>query len=117
MKTEVTITHSMDNNNEPIVSVPMTNVDKSALLRQDDFNRLYEAGLDPRWRFGQGQVYERGKSKVSISRLIADANPGDKVQYRDNDGLNLKRDNLVIANGSSKSLSGEIMQDCIVFSA
>ena len=102
MKTEIEITHFLDEDGIPLVSVPLTNSDQKVTLYQDDFNQLYSMGLDPRWRLSIGQVLERGKGRVSISRLVANANPGDKIQYLDRDPCNLRRENLLTASGAGK---------------
>lgn len=102
MKT-LAITHFLDEDGTPLVSVPLTNSDKSVVLYQADFNQLYELGVDPRWRLSYGQILERGRSKLSVTRLIANAKSGDKIQILDRDPCNLKRDNLVTAAGGGMS--------------
>jgi hypothetical protein len=95
MREEVLITHEMDEDGEtPIVLVPLVNSDGKAILYQEDFNKLIALGLDPRWRINQGQVYVRGKKKISIARLILDTQEHERVSYRDKDPLNLRRNNL-----------------------
>jgi hypothetical protein len=101
----IEITNFLDEDGNPIVSVPLTNTDKSAILYREDFDRLIKLGLDPRWRLSMGQVLERGRGRVSIARLVANAKEGEKIQYIDKDPSNLKRDNLVNAAGGGKSNS------------
>jgi hypothetical protein len=48
MITTMTITNFLDDDGIPIVSVPLTNCAKKAVLYQDYFNMLLELGLDPR---------------------------------------------------------------------
>jgi hypothetical protein len=99
------VTHDLDEEGNSIVLVPLTNSDQSAVLYQEDFNSLIDKGLDPRWRISNGQIIERGKGRVSIARLIADAGKGDKVQYKDRNPCNLKRDNLVTAAGGGRQVT------------
>src|SRR5437879_5988900 len=102
MKT-IEVTHFLDEDGIPLVSVPLTNIDKNVTLYQEDFNRLFQSGLDPRWRLSLGQVLERGSARVSVARLVANAKKGDKIQYLDRNPCNLRRDNLVAAAGGGKS--------------
>src|SRR5436190_93838 len=104
MKTILLITHSLDEDGvTPLVSVPLTNCDKNVILYQSDFNSLYEMGVNPLWRLSNGQVFERGRQRLIISRLIVDAQSGDKVQILDKDPCNLRRSNLLLSVGSRKS--------------
>lgn len=99
----IEITHFLDEDGSPLVSVPLTNADANVTLYEADFNLLYQSGLDPRWRLSMGQVIERGRGRVSVARLVANAGKGDKIQYLDRNPCNLKRDNLVTAEGSGQS--------------
>jgi hypothetical protein len=107
MKTTIPITHFLDEDGTPCVSVPLTNDQNSVVLYQEDFNLLISLGLDPRWRVGQGQIFETGRSKISIPRLIVDAQGGDKIEYLDRNFLNLKRSNLTYAKGGGKHKTRE----------
>jgi len=86
-----------------LVSVPLTNTDKTVVLYQEDFNDLIRSGLSPLWRLMQGQVLERGRARVSISRLVKNAKAGQKIYFIDKDPCNLRRSNLLTAIGCSKS--------------
>jgi hypothetical protein len=98
----VTVTHFLDDGGTPIVSVPLTNTNKNAILCQSDFNELIRLGVDPRWKLATGQVFQRGENHVSVARLIANAKKGEKVQYRDGDTLNLKLNNLITSHGAGR---------------
>src|SRR5262245_54692542 len=103
MKYTVDITHFMDEDGEDaLVRVPLSKSDNEVILYQEDFDRLYQAGLDPRWKLMLGQVYTRGRKKTCIARLILDGRKGEKIQYLDGNPLNLKRDNLLSARGAGK---------------
>jgi hypothetical protein len=97
------IIHSLDDDGEPVVTVSLTNTDKKAVLYQEDYNKLIEQGLDPRWKFLQNRVVLRGERKIAISRLIMKAGKGDIIKYLDWNPLNLKRTNLMVAKGAGKS--------------
>ena len=43
MKQEIVITHFLDEDGDPLVSVPLSNAGKPAILYQEDFNHLYES--------------------------------------------------------------------------
>ena len=99
----VTVTHSLDDDDgTPIVSVPLINSKQIAILNQSDYQELISIGVDPRWKLARSQVFERGRTLVSIARLIANAKKGEKVQYKDGNQLNLRRKNLVISIGAGK---------------
>jgi hypothetical protein len=53
-------------------------------------------GISPYWKLSQGQVKTE---KLSIARLIVDADKGQKVQFLDRNPTNLRRENLVRARG------------------
>jgi len=93
------ITHKRDEDGTPIVLVPLENIDKSAILFQEDYDLLISFGVDPFWTLNANLVLARGK--LPIARLIVDAGKLQKVHYKDSDPLNLKRDNLVIVIGGS----------------
>jgi hypothetical protein len=80
---KIEITHFLDEDGSPLVTVPLTNTDAEVILYEADFNSLYQSGLDPRWRLSMGQVIERGRDRVSVARLVANARKGDKIQYLD----------------------------------
>ena len=100
---EVSVTYSIDKDDQPIVTVPLSNVDKQAILLLSDWNLLMELNVSPVWRFATGQVCEAGAAKISIARLICDAKPKEAVQYLDQDSCNLRRSNLAVGTGVGKS--------------
>jgi hypothetical protein len=102
MLQKLEIKQHRDEDGNHVVSVPLTNTDKTVKLFQEDFDRLMRSGLDPRWRLSNGEVFERGRSRLSIKRLIADAAKGEKVQLLDGDPCNLRRDNLITTPGGGK---------------
>jgi hypothetical protein len=104
----VLVTHFMSEDGEtPLVSVPLSNIEKDVILFEGDFNELISRGLDPRWKLTSGLVYTRGEKKISIARLIVDAKKGDKVKHQDGNPLNLKRDNLVSAGGGGRETTND----------
>jgi hypothetical protein len=91
-----------DEDGNAMCSVPLTNVDKKVQLYLQDFNSLIESGVDPRWRLSNGQILERGKAKLSITRLVAKAKKGEKIRLLDGDACNLRRDNLLKTGGGGR---------------
>lgn len=106
----VTVTHYTDEQKRNCVSIPLTNVRKDVHLFRDDFNKLMARGINARWRLSNGQVLERG-TRVPIARQVADAGKGQKVQFRDKDCCNLKRDNLVISKGGGRIDAKDMLSD------
>jgi hypothetical protein len=99
----VTITHSRDQDGNKIVSIPVTNSDKPAILYLEDFNLLKSLGLDFQWRLNSNVVFSKGN--LPVARLIANPADGEKVQYIDENRLNLKRSNLVVSKGQARSVN------------
>lgn len=91
-----TVTHFLDDDGVPVVSVPLTNSEKRVQLYQEDFNRLIEEGFDPRWRLSNGQVLERGRTRRPVKRMVAGIGKGQMVRLFDGDPCNLKRSNFII---------------------
>src|SRR5262245_31157537 len=107
----LTVTHYLDNKSKiPCVSVPLTNIDKKVYLRQDDFYRIISQGLDARWRLENNQIIERG-TRLSVTRLVAQADHGQRVLLIDKDPCNLKRDNLAIGKGGTGSNVSQRLAD------
>lgn len=96
------IKHSDENDTDSVFHKEKNGKVNHAILYQDDFNRLMQMGIDPRWNLTSNQIFERGRARVSIARLVANAGKGDKVQYLDRDPCNLKTENLVISPGGGK---------------
>ncbi len=99
----VEVAHGQDRDGNPIVCVPLTNApDQKVQLNRDDFDLLIEMGLDPRWKLENGQILERG-TRLSITRLVADAKSGEKIHLIDGDPTNLKQNNFLRSKGGSGS--------------
>lgn len=86
----------------PIVTIPMSNGDHRAILNLVDFNELMAIKVSPIWRYMSGQVFETGAAKISIARLIMDAGLKQKVQHCNQNTLDMRRSNLVLAKGGGK---------------
>jgi hypothetical protein len=97
---EITVTHRIIDDT-PVVFVPIENSDKEVKLYQDDFNYLVRHGIDLRWKLVNGQIMERG-TRLSITRLVANAGAKQKVSLRDGNPLNLMRGNLLIGPGGGR---------------
>src|SRR5689334_5240517 len=97
----IEVHHYIDEDGDPIVSVPLPNTSKRVHLFQEDFISLIEMGLSPRWRVINGHVAESG-SRLNVTRLVADVSKGEIVQLKDGDPFNLKRSNLIISSGQGR---------------
>ncbi len=109
MNRTVTVTRSKDDDGVPIISIPIANSNKPAILYQEDFDLLLSLNIDPRWTFNANLVLERGQ--LPIARILFDAKAGEKVRYKDGNSLNLKRDNLLKAKGGARSNTREKLAD------
>ena len=104
MKVEIEVEYFTDSDLKPCVKVPLTNSSNKVCLLQEDFDDLMRLGIDPRWRvINSGQILERGRNRVSITRMVAHAKKGDGVRLIDGDRFNLKRSNIVLYAGTGKS--------------
>lgn len=80
-----------------LVHVPLArDGEQEAILDLDDYNELVSLKVYPNWSLRGGNVSARipGGASVLIARVLTDANPGQRVVYRDGDRLNLRRENL-----------------------
>lgn len=93
-----------------LVAVPVKTVKSKFVLYTDDFNDLMALGVSPHWHFYHNQAIVRsGGKEISIARLIRDARANQIVLARDGNPFNLRRENLVIAPGSSKFRARDII--------
>jgi hypothetical protein len=97
----IVITHFIENDT-PLVFVPLTNSDQVVTLYQETFNSLVAQGLDPRWKVVGKQILEKGRN-ISVTRLAADADKGQKVRLLDRNPFNLRRDNLAIQLSTARA--------------
>jgi hypothetical protein len=93
-----------------LVAVPVKTVKSKFVLYADDFNDLMSLGVSPHWHFYHNQAIVRNSGKeISIARLIRDARANQIVLAKDGNPFNLRRENLVIAPGSSKFRARDII--------
>jgi hypothetical protein len=90
----ISITHK-DN----LVTVPLSNSNRTVTLDAVDFESLMAKGISPRWKLSQAGKVMVGNNHT-VARLILDAGKGFRVRYLDNDPTNLRRTNLILANHS-----------------
>ena len=101
MKT-ITVSHYKDTEGTKLVSVPLSNDKRLAILNEEDFNDLMQQGISPVWKIYNNQVTTRYDLKdVPISRLIRNAGAGTRVELVDGNICNLRRANLVLVEGYS----------------
>jgi hypothetical protein len=79
-----------------LVHVPVgRNGEKEAVLYKEDWDTLNELGVSPNWCTIGNSVASRGGGKACLlARVIADLKAGERIIYRDGNGLNLRRENL-----------------------
>jgi len=102
--------YTQDRDGKAIVLVPLANHAQPAKLFPEDLELLSSSGLGMAWTFnpaGNGTPYVRAYANVhgklvTVARLILGVGRGRRVQYRDGDRLNLRRDNLVATQGYAK---------------
>jgi hypothetical protein len=96
------IRHTKENN-EPIVTVPLSNSPLKVRLLERDYEYLEILGVGLPWKLYLGYVAVRNNDKdISIARLLTLADKGQKVSYADGSPLNLTRPNLVIKPGAGR---------------
>lgn len=103
------LTFTKDPDGRDVVGVLLTNRPVTAWLYLEDFTRVLKAHPHASWGLssvGKGKhnyVRLRGTGKgspsVYVARLIAGAYDRTSVQFRDRDGLNLRRTNLTHVPG------------------
>lgn len=87
--------------------VPLAKPGMFAVLLVEDLDRLAANGIPLNWFFNLNGKRTYGHVKVAIpddnvravARLITGAGKGQHVYYRDGSRLNLRRGNLVLAEG------------------
>jgi hypothetical protein len=100
MRRKVNIEFSIDQDGKDVVLVPLSNVQK-VVLYETDLDLLMELGCTPRFSSHLGIVKFRPLRgfDISIARLLLDAGNKQKVLYLNNNKLDLRRTNLVLAKG------------------
>jgi hypothetical protein len=106
---EILITHWMEQST-PIVSVPLTNSNRLVCLYQDDFDYLMALGLSPKWVLTNGQILERG-TRLSVTRLVADAKKGQGVKLFDKDPTNLRHPNLILVRAGGRLNARDVLRN------
>lgn len=94
---ELEIIHTTDKDGRPVVLVPLHNSDKPAVVDEMAFSRLMAMGIPVPWRLYRGRVQVWNDDRMlSIARLIADAQPEEKIIYRNRNRIDLTMPNLII---------------------
>lgn len=112
-----TISTYKDSDGRLIARVPLTGREQFAELLHSDYERIREASFDSPWHLnsnGQGRYYvrtqARGSNEIMVARLIANAPPRHRIRYADDNPLNLRPENLVMAEGWAKQDSAAMME-------
>jgi HNH endonuclease len=111
-----TPTHARDTDLREIVLVPLANHSKPAKIFREDFEALLAAGYSSAWTFNAADsagtrryvrcgVWARRGNLAIVARLILSSPKGRVVKHRDGDRLNLRRDNLFLAEGRAPGIT------------
>src|SRR5262245_10597533 len=101
-KKQRTIKHLIDEHGKKIVHVPLSDTVKSryAILYENEYLALMDAGLSSRWRLKRDRGAVRVMSwlreirgEVSVSRLVLGAGQGQEVTYANANPLDLRSSN------------------------
>jgi len=90
---------------QSLVGIPLVGSKLRAILLKSDFHDLMSLGVSTAgWRLYHKQVVVRNNNGwyVSVGRMIRDADKNQKVIPKDDNPLNLRRDNLILAPGRAK---------------
>lgn len=89
------------------VHVPLArNGEAEATIDFEDYQYLVSLGVSPNWQQSGRSVSARTpKGNMLVGRILMDAKAGQRVQYKDGNPLNLKRDNLSIRDGGFSVLN------------
>ena len=70
-------------------------------MRLRSYQFLKTLGLSPNWQCNQGKYVVasgKGNTKVSVARVLLDAKPGFEVRFRNNNPLDIRKDNLELVS-------------------
>lgn len=98
LNTDRTPVSTFDADGMPIFLVPLANTDVRARILPDDYHALRERGVSPFWCLNDGavKVNHRPLYVQRVARLLIQPQDGFQVRHRDGNGLNLRRDNLIL---------------------
>ncbi|MBA4129894.1 MAG: hypothetical protein C0519_00560 [Hyphomicrobium sp.] len=96
-----------------VVYMPLgRNTGKAAILYRDDLDRLLvKKGINTRWYCNNDNyplVVGKQNKRIMIARLLMDAEPEQRVMYRDGNPLNLRRENLYLKDTAHKKITNDI---------
>jgi hypothetical protein len=105
------IIHYSDDQGNKLCSVPLTNSDLKVTLHEDDLDLLLSMKLPLIWKLSQKQVTLIGrKTKESyIARRLLKCGPKDRIRYKDGDGCNLRRENLLLTTSRGIAATDNIL--------
>jgi hypothetical protein len=95
---------TVEQDGKTIVRVPLgRSHDKFAEIEQDDFDFLTKLGVSPNWNrlaprdYVTASARTASGSHIQIARVLLNAGPGEGIKYGDGNPLNLRRENLKVA--------------------
>ena len=108
---------TIDPDGQKVVLVPLANYPAPARILLEDFEALARAGVSDQWtlngagrhRYVRCHVDRPGRPLLTVARCVARAGAKEVVRYQDDNPLNLRSDNLVIASGRAKGRERAVM--------
>ena len=105
--------YTTDADGQQLVHIALANSNQRATLYAEDYQRLMDAGFSPSWQYTRnksGSAYvtvgactHKGVDcLVPFSRLVAMAEAGQMVRYRDGNPLNMRAANLKLETGTAR---------------
>ena len=112
-----------DPDGTPCVRVPLSDGYSFAELYAEDYDKLLDRKVSGNWQHNVPNRISRAKNRgyvqchlpinggaltgkhvtaLTVARLIVNAPKGRRIYYRDNNTLNLRRDNLVLRDGYTR---------------
>jgi hypothetical protein len=87
-----------DERGRRVYRVPLAKVGVSAIVDAGDYDDLIASGISGSWSWCGGTVVvgSRAENTRRVARLIMNPPEGHRVYHRNRNGLDLRRDNLVL---------------------
>jgi hypothetical protein len=105
-----------------IALVPVDRAGNVAVVEEDDYRALLDAGLSPTWftnasvsgyRYVKTSLLGVRGGNISPARMILNLGPGQQVRYRDKDRLNLRRSNIGAVAGRAGRMDRDVVRNAV----
>src|SRR5258708_4416245 len=111
--------HLHDDDGTQLVKVSLKESPNFVTLNENDFHELLSLGIRPDWTYNFHSRYvvvvrpNSWKNAIPVARIIMDAGRGESVKYLNNNTLDLRRKNLIIAPGSAQRRARDFLDSDI----